>query len=169
MNKPEFHHVGFTVRDIERSFAFYRDIVGMTVWNQEEELDVKPPTERQTETGSTTGVEISSVRSEAFDRLTNNPGSEIKYLMLASADRKLVFQLIEYVAGGGPELELDHNRPGSMHFSFFVDDVDAKRAEIERRGDVKIISDVVRITPSMRSFYASDPDGVPVEFLEVLR
>ena len=168
VTKPEFHHVGFTVRDIERSFAFYRDVVGMTVWNQEEELDVEAPEERQTATGAA-GVEISSVRSESFDRLTNNPGAEIKYLMLASADRNLVFQLIEYVAGGGPELELDHNRPGSMHFSFFVDDVDAKRAEIERRGGVKIISDVVRITPSMRSFYASDPDGVPVEFLEVLR
>ena len=86
-----------------------------------------------------------------------------------SADRKLVFQLIEYVAGGGPELELDHNRPGSMHFSFFVDDVAAKHADIERRGDVKIISDVVQITPSMRSFYVADPDGVPVEFLEVTR
>jgi catechol 2,3-dioxygenase-like lactoylglutathione lyase family enzyme len=168
VTKPEFHHVGFTVRDIEGSFAFYRDVVGMTLWNQEEELDVKPPEERQTEVGRA-GVEISSVRSEAFDRLTNNPGSEIKYLMLASADRKLVFQLIEYVAGGGPELELDHNRPGSMHFSFFVDDVDAKRAEIERRGDVKIISDVVQITPSMRSFYVADPDGVPVEFLQVVR
>ena len=168
VRKAEFHHVGFTVRDIERSFAFYRDVVGMAVWNQEDELDVKPPEERRIETGAT-GVEISSVRSESFDRLTNNPGSEIKYLMLTSSDRKLVFQLIEYVAGGGPELELDHNRAGSMHFSFFVDDVDAKRSEIERRGDVKIISDVVRITPSMRSFYVSDPDGVPVEFLEVLR
>jgi catechol 2,3-dioxygenase-like lactoylglutathione lyase family enzyme len=166
--KPEFHHVGFTVRDIERSFAFYRDVVGMTVWNQEEELDVKPPEERQTQTAAT-GVEISSVRSESFDRLTNNPGSEIKYLNLVSAERKLVFQLIEYVAGGGPELELDHNRPGSMHFSFFVDDVAAKHAELERCSGVKIISDVVQITPSMRSFYVADPDGVPVEFLEVVR
>ena len=140
----------------------------MTLWNQEEELDVKAPEERQTERGAT-GVEISSVRSESFDRLTNNPGAEIKYLMLASADRKLVFQLIEYIAGGGPELDLDHNRPGSMHFSFFVDDVAAKWAEVERRGDVKIISDVVQITPSMRSFYVADPDGAPVEFLEVVR
>jgi catechol 2,3-dioxygenase-like lactoylglutathione lyase family enzyme len=166
--KPQFHHVGFTVRDIERSFAFYRDVVGMTVWNQEEELDVKPPEERQTDVG-VTGVEISSVRSESFDRLTNNPGAEIKYVMLASADRTLVFQLIEYVAGGGPELDLDHNRPGSMHLSFFVVDVDTTRADIEQRGDVKIISDVVQITPSMRSFYVADPDGVPIEFLEVVR
>jgi hypothetical protein len=56
-----------------------------------------------------------------------------------------------------------------MHFSFFVDDVDSKRAEIEQRGDVKVISDVVQITPSMRSFYVADPDGVPVEFLQVVR
>ena len=168
MVKSEFHPVGFTVRDIERSFAFYRDVVGMTLWNQDTELDVKPPEERQSEVASS-GVEILSVRSDGFDRLTNNPGSEIKYLMLVSAERKLVFQLIEYVAGGGPELELDHNRPGSMHFSFFVDDVDAKRVEIERRSDVRVISDVVQITPSMRSFYVADPDGVPVEFLQVVR
>ena len=168
MVKPKFHHVGFTVRDIERSYAFYHDVVGMTLWNQEEELDVKPPKELETALAAS-GIEIRSVRSDSFDRLTNNSGSEIKYLMLSSADRKLVFQLIEYVAGGGPELTLDHNRAGSMHFSFFVDDVDAKRAEIERRGDVKILSDVVQITPSMRSFYVADPDGVPVEFLEVER
>jgi hypothetical protein len=34
---------------------------------------------------------------------------------------------------------------------------------------VKIISDVVQITPSMRSFYVADPDGVPVELLQVVR
>lgn len=163
-----FHHVGLTVRDIEQSYGFYRDVVGMHLWNQEAELDVKPPEERTI--GLTAGgLEINSVRSDAFDRLTNNPGSEIKYLNLESADRALVFQLIEYVAGGRPGVDLDHNVPGSMHFSFFVDDVDSKRAEIERRGDVKIISDVVQITPSMRSFYVADPDGVPVEFIQVER
>jgi catechol 2,3-dioxygenase-like lactoylglutathione lyase family enzyme len=56
-----------------------------------------------------------------------------------------------------------------MHLSFFVVDVDTTRADIEQRGDVKIISDVVQITPSMRSFYVADPDGVPIEFLEVVR
>ena len=45
----------------------------------------------------------------------------------------------------------------------------AKHTDIERRGDVKIISDVVQITPGMRSFYVADPDGVAVEFLEVVR
>ena len=163
-----FHHVGFTVRDIEESYRFYRDVVGMRLWNQEAELDVKPPEELKRDV-TAAGLEINSVRSDAFDRLTNNPGSEIKYLNLESADRTLVFQLIEYVAGGRVGVDLDHNVPGSMHMSFFVDDVDAKRAEVEQRGDVKIISDVVQITPSMRSFYVADPDGVPIEFIQVER
>ena len=59
--------------------------------------------------------------------------------------------------------------PGSPHISFYVPDVEAKYADLKRRGDVRITSGLVQIAPNMRSFYTEDPDGVPVEFLQMTR
>jgi catechol 2,3-dioxygenase-like lactoylglutathione lyase family enzyme len=163
---PTFHHVGLTVADIGRSCRFYAEVVGMTLWDQDKELNVAAPENRRSEAAAA-GLDLMSLRSDSFDKLTNNPGAEIKYVNLRSADGALIYQLIEYVDGGGAALEPDHHKAGSLHLSFFVDDVDAKRAEVERRGDVPIASEIVQITPSMRSFYVTDPDGIPVEFIEI--
>jgi hypothetical protein len=38
---------------------------------------------------------------------------------------------------------------------------------LKRRGDVTITSGLVQIARNMRSFYTEDPDGVPVEFLQI--
>jgi catechol 2,3-dioxygenase-like lactoylglutathione lyase family enzyme len=158
-----FHHVGLTVRDVAKSFRFYTEVAGMTVWKQSEELGTTPNVATQFEADSP----LITVRSDEFDQLTNSHDTKLKYVMLRSADGALIFQLVEYLAGSDGHVELDHARAGSMHFSFFVDDVDAKHAEITQRGDIPITSPIVQITPSMRSFYATDPDGVPVEFLQV--
>jgi catechol 2,3-dioxygenase-like lactoylglutathione lyase family enzyme len=164
----DLNHVGLTVRDIERSYAFYSQVVGMRVWDQDADLGTKRALESYSETSSK-GPELIGIRSDAFDQLTNAQGTEIKYLMLKSADGALAFQLIEYLKGKQGELELDHARCGSMHLSFFVDNVEAKYAELSARGDVTITSEIVQISPSMRSFYTTDPDGVPVEFMELTR
>jgi catechol 2,3-dioxygenase-like lactoylglutathione lyase family enzyme len=152
-------HVGLTVRSIEDSYVFYHEVVGLAPANQGAKEDVAGPREDGR-------AQFFQARSDAFDRLTNNPGSEIKYLYLESPGG-FTLQLIEYLARGGGSAPLGHNITGSPHMSFFVPDVDAKRREVEERGDVKIISDVIQIAPNMRSFYVADPDGIPVEFLEV--
>ena len=163
----DFHHFGVTVRDIERSYDFYTQVAGMTVWNQEAELDVEAPTSRETQRSER--MEFMVFSSDEFDVLTDNPGSKFKYVMLQSADRSVVFQLTEYVAQGEAPLPIGHNRPGSVHLSFFVDDVDAHRESTIAAGWTADISPIVQITPSMRSYYVDDPDGVPVEFLQVQR
>ena len=163
-----FHHLGITVRNIERSFAFYSEVLDMSVWDQEAELNVLAPEERR---GSVAPDkrEFMVFKSPAFEQLTNNPGAEHKYVMLRSADGTLVLQLTEYVSGGADGPRGGHNRVGGLHLSFFVDDVDATWARLHARGGVPIISEVLQITPSMRSFYIEDPDGHPVELLEVSR
>jgi catechol 2,3-dioxygenase-like lactoylglutathione lyase family enzyme len=163
---PDFHHVGLTVRDIGRSYAFYSQVVGMRVWDQDAVLGTRRGADTRTQTSSG-GPELIAVRSDAFDKLTNAQGTEIKYVNLQSPDGALIFQLVEYVQGGQGELGLGHARAGSMHFSFFVDDVEAKYAEVSARGDVQVTSQIVELNATMRSFYTSDPDGVPVEFMEI--
>jgi catechol 2,3-dioxygenase-like lactoylglutathione lyase family enzyme len=141
----ELFHVGLTVKNLERSLAFYRDVVGM-----------KEDGERRL-----------NIKSKEFDTLTNNPGAQLKVAHLTAGS--FMLQLIEYVAAGGITLDLHHNHIGSPHLSFYVPDVEAKYRELQQRRDVTITSGVVQITPTMRSFYTEDPDGVPVEFLQVMQ
>ena len=137
-------HVGLTVTDMTASVSFYRDVVGMGV-----------------------GSEFVG-HNDWFDELTNNPGAELSVTHLRLGNYEL--QLIEYLAGGdGEPLETAHNRVGSPHMCFLVTDVEAKFAEVSGRGDVTITSDVTDIAAGARSFYVSDPDGVPVEFVQVPR
>jgi catechol 2,3-dioxygenase-like lactoylglutathione lyase family enzyme len=155
-------HIGLTVTDLDRSTAFYRDVVGLR-----DDYDWSSRTDWSGADFSTTsgGVRYIGIKSEAFAELTSNPAAEILTAYLRS-DNGLLLQLTQYVAGGGGTVELAHDRAGSPHFCFYVEDSAAKRAELEQRGDVKILSDLVQITPHMRSFYVADPDGVPIELLQ---
>jgi catechol 2,3-dioxygenase-like lactoylglutathione lyase family enzyme len=111
--------------------------------------------------------EYLEARSKAFDTLTNNLGAALRVAHLTAGT--FMLQIIEYTAGGGPTLDLHHNRVGSPHMSFYVTDIEAKYKAVQQRGDVKITSGLVQIAPNMRSFYTEDPDGVPVEFLQLTR
>ncbi len=147
MTEPETKkllHVGLTVSDLGASVAFYRDVVGMTVASEFEG------------------------RNDWFDQLTNNPGAELSVTHLRLGAYEL--QLIEYLAGGQAEpAPIAHNRIASPHLCFLVTDVEAKFAEVAERGDVTITSGVIDIAAGARSFYVADPDGVPVEFVQVPR
>jgi lactoylglutathione lyase len=137
----ELFHVGLTVKNLERSLAFYRDVAGM-----------KPG-------------QIFDGESKEFDALTSNPGARLRGVHLTAGP--FMLQLLEYRAGGGTTLDLHHNNVGSPHLCFYVPDVEAKYTEVQRRGGVKITSALVQIARNMRSFYTEDPDGVPVEFLQL--
>jgi catechol 2,3-dioxygenase-like lactoylglutathione lyase family enzyme len=139
----ELFHIGLTVKDIERSIAFYRDVAGMS-----------------------TG-EVFVGGSKEFDTLTNNTNAKLKVTYMTAGS--FMLQLIEYTAAGGAVADLHHNNVGSPHISLYVPDVEAKYAQLQRRGDVKITSGLVQIARNMRSFYTEDPDGVPVEFLQLTK
>jgi len=137
----ELFHVGLTVKDLELSLKFYRDVAGMKAG------------------------QIFGGQSQEFDALTNNPGARLRGVHLTSGP--FMLQLLEYKAGGAEALDLHHNKIGSPHLSFYVPDVEAKYNELKQPGDVTITSGLVQIARNMRSFYTEDPDGVPVEFLQV--
>lgn len=135
-----FWHVGYTVSDMDRSLPFYRDLVGLQL------------------------EQLKDHRSKDFDRLSNNQGTEVRVAWLS--DGPFMMQLIQYLHGGDDTpLALQHNRVGSPHLSFFVDDVDAKYAQIRDAGTVALLTPApVPMGRWARSFYANDPDGIPVEF-----
>jgi len=156
-----FDHVGITVRDVERSLRFYREILGMSV--RPMDGDALPRSEGgpgRFDSG------VIAIRSESFDELTNSHGNEIKFVNLRSEDGAFTLQLIEYVEGGTGELELAHSRVGSVHLDVFVDDVQAIYDDLTARADVEITSPLVQIAPGIRAFYIADPDGIPIQFAE---
>jgi catechol 2,3-dioxygenase-like lactoylglutathione lyase family enzyme len=157
----DFYHLGLTVRSILASSTFYQEVIGLIAHNHSAKEDTTQPTVLAP------GIEVFDIRSDNFDRLTNNTGAEFSYQYLDSPDGRLTLQLIEYRTGGGGETTPAHNRSGTPHLSFLTDDLDQKRHDIETRGDVKITSDTIQLRPNIRSFYMQDPDGIPVEFLEV--
>jgi catechol 2,3-dioxygenase-like lactoylglutathione lyase family enzyme len=140
---PELNHVGLTVKNLDDSVKFYREVAGMTVETMFE------------------------LENGGFAKLTRNPAASIKGAMVYAGAFRL--QLLEYIAGGGPPQKIHHNNVGSPHMSFGVADVDAKYREVQAIPWAKIISDIVEVVPRFRSFYVEDPDGVPVEFYQMSR
>jgi catechol 2,3-dioxygenase-like lactoylglutathione lyase family enzyme len=134
-----FWHLGLTVSDVDRSLGFYRDVVGMRLEQLKDHVNAD------------------------FDRLSDNRGTAVRVAWLS--DGLLILQLIQYLRGGDGALSLQHNRVGSPHLSFFVDDVDDMFARVTASGDITTLTDgPVPMGAHARSFYALDPDGLPVEF-----
>jgi catechol 2,3-dioxygenase-like lactoylglutathione lyase family enzyme len=137
------NHVGLTVSDLERSIAFYRDTVGMKFGMR------------------------TQIQGEWFDVLTHNRGAEIDVAYLSLGDFSL--QLVQYLAAGGDALPLAHHRIGNPHLCIEVEDVDAKRRSVLDQGGFGATPIVDIMGSGIRSFYVADPDGVPVEFLQLAR
>ena len=72
----DFYHLGLTVHSIVASSTFYQKVVGLVPSNQGAKEDAAQPTVLAD------GIEVFDVRSENFDRLTNNAGSEFSYQYL---------------------------------------------------------------------------------------
>jgi catechol 2,3-dioxygenase-like lactoylglutathione lyase family enzyme len=138
---PRLGHIGLTVSDLDASIDFYRDVVGMNLT-------------LRMRTGG-----------EWFDELTRNHGAEIETAMLELG--AVTLQLVAYQRGGTDAAAIAHNRPGSPHLSLEVDDVDSRHAAIAAKGDHHATAIVDIAGFGARSFYVEDPDGVPVEFLQM--
>jgi catechol 2,3-dioxygenase-like lactoylglutathione lyase family enzyme len=135
------NHMGLTVRDLEASVAFYRDVAGMTEG-------------RRNETGG-----------PWFDRLTGNEGARIRVAHLTLGGFTL--QLVQYLAAGGEALTLHHRRGGNPHLCFNVPDFQRRR-ELALACGSAFVSPIERLPGGKRSFYVADPDGLPVELMEDL-
>ena len=136
------NHVGLTVRDLTTSFSFYVDVVGM-------EFESRSPPR---------------LHGEWFDTLTENRDAVIESVHLRLGEFTL--QLVQYHAGGGETLQLEHASIGNPHLCLTVDDIDARHARLADQDRHRATPIVKILGGPMRSFYVRDPDGVPVEFLQ---
>jgi lactoylglutathione lyase len=141
-----FGHVGFQVSDLERSRAYYRDVIGL------DEVD------RLT-------------RDEPYlSQVTGYDGVSLEIALLAERTTGVLLELVEYPAGLGTPVDPATANPGTGHVCFIVDDVDAIHARAVAAGHRSVNPPV---TPTAgrwvggRSVYLLDPDGIRVELVQL--
>jgi catechol 2,3-dioxygenase-like lactoylglutathione lyase family enzyme len=141
------HHVGFTVKDLDASIRFYHDVLGLEFLNEPSPWFDSP------ELGPAVGV----------------PGAALRQVSLRLGDTML--ELLEYRSPKSEtERPLLSNNIGASHVAFLVEDIHAKKAELETKGieffsDVNVVDDGV--LAGWRWVYFADPDGYPLELVEV--
>ncbi len=141
------HHVGITVADLERGIDFYHGVLGLEFVNEPSPLFDDPAL------GPAVGV----------------PGAALRQVSLALGDT--ILELLEYARPASPVAEpLPQNALGAQHVGFLVDDIHAKKAELEAKG-VAFFSDVNAVDEGVlagwRWVYFADPEGNALELVEV--
>jgi len=141
------HHVGITVKDLDASLRFYHDVLGLQFSNEPSPWFDAP------ELGPAVGV----------------PGAALRQVSLLLGDTTL--ELLEYKSPPSETPEpLKSNNVGASHVAFLVEDIDAKKAELEAKGisfysDVNVVDEGV--LAGWRWVYFEDPDGYPLELVQV--
>ena len=113
------HHCGLVVRDLDRSIYFYHDVLGLPFANEPTQWLSGPQLEA--------GVGV--------------PGATLRQVALWAGEHSLM-ELIEY--GNRPASStspVPNNYLGAAHVCFLVEDVRARKAELEAKG-VQFYSDV---------------------------
>jgi catechol 2,3-dioxygenase-like lactoylglutathione lyase family enzyme len=139
----DIHHASFTVNDMERSVAFYRDILGMEVIRDTAQA----------------GVEF---KGPIVDNLTNCPGSELRIVFLKVKERLL--ELVEYKPKGKPMRDNKASDTGSAHVCFKTENIQELYKKLSASG--------VRLHCAPQNLggvwviYFRDPDGIILEVMQ---
>jgi catechol 2,3-dioxygenase-like lactoylglutathione lyase family enzyme len=137
-------HTGITVSNLERSLAFWRDVLGFEL------------SHRAHQTG------------ELAEEITGVPGAEILIAVVKAPGHKI--ELLEYRAP--PDRKRADLRPcdvGSVHIALTVDDLDAVLETIAASGWTaagKPQTLTVGPNAGKRVIYVRDPDGTTIEFMQ---
>ncbi|HSP44520.1 MAG TPA: VOC family protein [Chthoniobacterales bacterium] len=137
-------HTGITVSNLERSLAFWRDVLGFEL------------SHRAHQTG------------DLAAEITGVPGAEILIAVLKAPGHKI--ELLEYRAPA--DHKRSDLRPcdvGSVHIALTVDDLDAVLQTIAASGWTaagKPQTLTVGPNAGRRVIYVRDPDGTTIEFMQ---
>jgi lactoylglutathione lyase len=138
-------HVSVTTGSLDRSIAFYRDVLGLPFRDRG---DASQP-----ELSTLTGLEDVRVRWAEFDL----GGGQL-------------LELLEYVSPLGDPVEPRPNRPGATHIGLAVDDLSSITTRLVDAG-VAVSDRPVTLSEEgewhgVQVLYVLDPDGVSIELVE---
>ena len=138
------HHTAISVKDMERSLNFYRDLLGMEV---EWEMDHRS--------------------GKALSKVVGLADADMRIVMLKGYGHRI--ELFQYYKPKGtpisPGFMCD---PGRMHIAFQVTNIRDHYRKLKEAG-VEFNCPPLEIRPGVWATYFRDPDGVILEFIEYKR
>ena len=142
------HHTGLTVSSLERSLAFYRDVLGL------EEVFTWNP------------------KARYIGELVGYPDVDLHASILKVPGSEFFLELLEYRNIDQQPIDPANGNTGTAHIAFFVDDLDTTYADLVSQGVPSVSAPV---TPTIgpneggRVVYMIDPDGFRVELIQSAR
>lgn len=147
-----YFHLSFTVSDIERSVAFYRDVMRFRL--------VHRMVHDQAYTSSQIGFANALLKVALF----TIPG-------MPQAPSGHLLELIEYVNPRGEPIEMATNRPGVAHLALQVDDIHAEFERLKALGVRSRSTAPVQVTHGRHTggwtCYMLDPDNITLELVQL--
>src|SRR5687767_283010 len=151
MAVAEIFHTGITVSNLERSIAFYRDVLGLELVSQWESAQ------------------------PYLRKVVGYPDAELRIALLRlpggvqEGRSGHHIELLEYRVPRGVRGDANTFNPGNAHVAFMVTDLDAVYAEMKAKG-VRFKSEPVAIThgrnAGAKGVYFFDPDDVTLELVQ---
>ena len=140
------HHTSFTISDLDRSLAFYRDLLGCEVIATQEK------------------------EGGYLAAIVGNPSAHVRMAHLRVPGGDHVLELFEYLAPGGAPVDLRPWNVGVSHICFVVDDLPALYDALVEKGVASFVSPPVEVDTGVNAggyaLYLRDPDGVIVELFQ---
>jgi len=137
------HHAGITVASLERSIAFYRDLLGLELM-------------------------FTMVRDTLdIGDIVGYPGARIRIAFVRVPGDDVAVELLEYVEPRGSARDPETRHPGTGHVCFDVDDIQAHYDRLAAAGVQMRSGGPVELTQGVNkgafAMYVRDPDGYTVE------
>ena len=142
-----FYHTGFVVRDLEKSVAFYQDVMDLKLISQSESS------------------------GEVTEKVLGFPGVRLKVALLSMNNGHLL-ELMHYIVPPGQESHINRNDLGATHLAFFVDNIEDFYANTSKKGLKFINPPASRYEGDklvLKALYAQDPDDNWLEFVELFK
>ncbi len=138
-------HFGIQVADLDRSIAFYRDVLGLELiahWVRDQEY---------------------------IQELVGYPGVELQVAVFRFPNSESFLEVLEYRNVEKAAIDTSTANPGTAHFCVYVPDLDALHERLVAAG-VRFVSGIKSPTvgpnKGAKAIYMIDPDGIRVELLE---
>ena len=141
------HHTGYTVSDLDRSVAFYRDLMGLEVIAQQEK------------------------QGGYLAAIVGYPDAHVKMAHLRAPASGHVLELFEYVApeGSTPD-RIEPRDAGTAHRCCLVDDLVDVHQRLGDAGVDTFVSPPVLVDTGINTggygIYLRDPDGILLEIFQ---
>lgn len=140
------HHTGYTVSDLDRSVAFYRDLLGCEVIATQEK------------------------EGGYLAAIVGYPDAHVRMAHLRVPGGEHVLELFQYLAPPGEKADVEPRNVGASHICFVVEDLASVYEALVERGVTSFVSSPVEVDTGINrgglGVYLRDPDGITVELFQ---